>query len=262
MKNKSGSRSEDRGSSQKRSSGFPSLLDPRSSILNFLSSILLLAAGLLFASAAQGGAQIYTPLSASVRGVLHRSVSDQAAPKLAFASQQEAETWLNSMSKRLEKRIPDADYRMDFLRTMHYEATRAGLDPKMVLGLIEVESGFRKYAVSRAGARGYMQVMPFWVKEIGGRGHNLFHLRTNLRYGCTILRHYLDMERGDLFRALGRYNGSLGKPGYPNLVRTAWHKYWDTTPKARDSLPAKADMPLSPHRAAISNDAMEIVEGL
>jgi soluble lytic murein transglycosylase-like protein len=109
---------------------------------------------------------------------------------------------------------------------VHYEATRAGLDPQLVLGLIEVESGFKKYAVSRVGARGYMQVMPFWVKYIGANDHNLFHLRTNLRYGCTILRHYVDIEKGDLYRALGRYNGSLGRPEYPNLVRAAWHNHW------------------------------------
>ncbi len=190
---------------------------------------LFLAFGLLFACVAHGGTQAYQPLSASVRGVLHRAVSDQAASKSAFASQQEADTWLFNMSRHLEKRIPDAAYRMDFLKTVHYEAKRAGLDPQLVLGLIEVESGFRKYAVSSAGARGYMQVMPFWVREIGASGQNLFHLSTNLRYGCTILRHYLDMENGDLYRALGRYNGSLGMPEYPNMVRAAWHKYWDTT---------------------------------
>jgi soluble lytic murein transglycosylase-like protein len=109
---------------------------------------------------------------------------------------------------------------------VHYEATRAGLDPQLVLGLIEVESSFNKYAVSNSGARGYMQVMPFWVKEIGTKGQNLFHLRVNLRYGCAILRHYLDMENGNLFRALGRYNGTLGKSGYPNLVRAAWRNHW------------------------------------
>jgi len=185
----------------------------------------LLVGGLLFASAAHAGGQAEEALSASVRGVLHRAVSDQAAPKPVFTSRQEADFWLNEMSRRLEKRIPDAEYRMDFLNTVYYEANRAGLDPQMVLGLIEVESGFRKYAVSRGGARGYMQVMPFWVREIGASGQNLFHLRTNLRYGCTILRHYLDMEKGDLYRALGRYNGSLGSPEYPNLVRAAWHKY-------------------------------------
>ena len=186
----------------------------------------LCLAGLLFACGASAGAQVYVPLSASVRAVMQRSVSDQAAPKLAFATQYEADVWLNEMSRRLQKRIPDAEFRHDFLSTVHYEATRAGLDPQLVLGLIEVESGFKKYAVSRVGARGYMQVMPFWVKEIGATGQNLFHLRVNLRYGCTILRHYLDIEKGDLYRALGRYNGSLGRPEYPNLVRAAWHNNW------------------------------------
>ena len=185
-----------------------------------------LVAGLLLTCTAQGGAQIYQPLSASVRSVLHRVVSDQASSETAFSSQQEADIWLSTMSARLEKSIPNATNRMDFLKTVHYEATRAGLDPQLVLGLIEVESGFRKYAVSKAGARGYMQVMPFWTKEIGSSQHNLFHLRTNLRYGCTILRHYLDMENGSLYRALGRYNGSLGKPDYPNLVKSAWQGRW------------------------------------
>lgn len=183
-------------------------------------------AGLCFAAAAQAGAQREELLSASVRSMMQRAVADQAAPKLAFSSQQEAQLWLDEMSQRLAKKIPDAEYRFDFLSTVHYEATRAGLDPHLVLGLIEVESGFRKYAVSKAGARGYMQVMPFWMKSIGVHDHNLFHLRTNLRFGCTILRHYLDIEKGDLYRALGRYNGSLGKPEYPNLVKAAWHKHW------------------------------------
>lgn len=138
----------------------------------------------------------------------------------------EAADWLGEMSRRLEKRIPNRDYRIDLLRSVHYEATRAGLDPQLVLGLIQVESAFRKYAVSSAGARGYMQVMPFWLKVIGSPEDSLFDLRTNLRYGCTILRHYLDIEKGDLYRALGRYNGSLGKAEYPNLVRAAWQNHW------------------------------------
>jgi soluble lytic murein transglycosylase-like protein len=183
-------------------------------------------AGVLLILSTVADAQVYKPLSASVRTVLHHSVSDQGAPKLAFATQYEADVWLMEMSRRLQNRLPDAEYRIDFLKTVHYEATRAGLDPQLVLGLIEVESGFKKYAVSRVGARGYMQVMPFWVREIGTSDHNLFHPRINLRYGCTILRHYLDIERGNLYRALGRYNGSLGKPGYPNLVRAAWRKNW------------------------------------
>lgn len=188
--------------------------------------LALSLAGLLFACAAQAGGQIYMPLSASVRTVMQRSVNDLAAPKLAFASQHEADFWLNEMSRRLQKKLPDAIFRMDFLKTVHYEATRAGLDPELVLGLIEVESGFNKYAISRVGARGYMQVMPFWTKEIGTKEQNLFHLRVNLRYGCTILRYYLDLEKGNLYRALGRYNGTLGKPEYPNLVRAAWHNHW------------------------------------
>lgn len=183
-------------------------------------------AGTLYVQTAWAGAQIYTPLSASVRAVMQRSVSDKATPKLAFETQYEADFWLSEMSRRMQKRIPDAKKRMGFLRTVHYEATRAGLDPELVLGLIQVESAFNKYAVSRVGARGFMQVMPFWVKELGTKEHNLFHLRTNLRYGCTILRHYLDIEKGNLFRALGRYNGSLGKSKYPNLVRAAWRKNW------------------------------------
>jgi soluble lytic murein transglycosylase-like protein len=186
----------------------------------------LVAAGLCFAINAQAGTQREERLSASVRSMMQHAVSDQAAPKLAFSSQQEAQLWLDEMSQRLAKRIPDANDRFDLLSTVHYEATRAGLDPHMVLGLIEVESGFRKYAVSKSGARGYMQVMPFWTKSIGEKSQDLFHLRTNLRYGCTILRHYLDQEKGDLYRALGRYNGSLGRPEYPNLVKAAWHKHW------------------------------------
>lgn len=181
---------------------------------------------LLFSSLAFAGAQIYEPLSASVRAVMQKAVSDKASPRLAFVSEAEAKAWLDEMSRRLGDRIPDAKTRKDFLTTAHYEATRAGLDPQLVLGLIQVESRFRKYAVSKAGARGYMQVMPFWVKEIGAREHNLFHLRTNLRYGCTILRYYLDKENGDLFRALGRYNGSLGQSNYPNRVVRTWISQW------------------------------------
>lgn len=181
---------------------------------------------LLFSASAFAGAQKYEPLSASVRAALSRAISDQAPPRSSFLDSLDAIDWLTEMSQRLEKRITDRESRLEFLRAVHYEATRAGLDPQLVLGLIQVESGFKKYAVSSAGARGFMQVMPFWIKVIGHNDDNLFHLRTNLRYGCTILRHYLDIENGDLFRALGRYNGSLGKAEYPNLIRSAWHKQW------------------------------------
>jgi len=181
-------------------------------------------------TAALAGAQKYEPLSASVQAALSKSVADARPQVSSFKSPLEAADWLAAMSQRLEKRIPDRDYRIDLLRSIHYEATRAGLDPQLVLGLVQVESGFRKYAVSSAGARGYMQVMPFWVKLIGRADDSLFEMRTNLRYGCTILRHYLDIEKGDLFRALGRYNGSLGRPEYPNLVRGAWQRQWSYEP--------------------------------
>ena len=173
------------------------------------------------------GEQQYEPLSASVQAVLHRSVADRASARLTFASQAEGAAWLVDMSRRLEKHIPDDVTRQDFLVTVQYEASRAGLDPQLVLGVIQVESKFRKYAVSKAGARGYMQVMPFWTKLIGDGNQNLFNLRTNFRYGCTILRHYLDIERGDTFRALARYNGTLGKSRYPDNVLRAWTTDWD-----------------------------------
>jgi len=187
---------------------------------------LIAALLLCSASAAFAGAQKYEPLSASVQGALHKAVSDSRPSVSSFRNPLDAADWLGEMSRRLEKRIPSREYRIDLLRSVHYEATRAGLDPQLVLGLMQIESGFRKYAVSSAGARGYMQVMPFWVKLIGRPDDSLFDLRTNLRYGCTILRHYLDIEKGDLYRALGRYNGSLGKPEYPNMVRAAWQSQW------------------------------------
>ena len=189
---------------------------------------LALLLGCAFAmQACLAGEQQYEPLSASVQAVLHRSVADRASPRLTFESQAEGAAWLADMSRRLEKHIPDDIARHDFLVTVQYEATRAGLDPQLVLGVIQVESKFRKYAVSKAGARGYMQVMPFWTKLIGDGKQNLFNLRTNLRYGCTILRHYLAIERGDTFRALARFNGTLGKSHYPDNVLRAWAGNWD-----------------------------------
>lgn len=187
---------------------------------------------LTIASAVQAGGQREEPLANSVRATMQKSVSDSASPTLVFNTPEEGAAWLAEMSARLQKRLPDTAYREDFLKSVHYEATRAGLDPQLVLGLIHIESAFKKYAVSSVGARGYMQVMPFWVKSIGTPDQNLFHLRLNLRYGCTILRHYLDIERGDLYRALGRYNGSLGKPKYPNLVVGTMRKHWQYTPAA------------------------------
>ena len=187
---------------------------------------LAVAALAVWAPLVFAGNQKYEPLSTSVQAALHQAISDQATPFLAFGSVEEARAWLNAMSKKFERRMPDQRAREEFLVTVHYEARRAGLDPQLVLGLIQVESNFRKYSVSSAGARGFMQVMPFWTRTIGTSEHNLFHLRTNLRYGCVILRFYLDIENGDLFRALGRYNGSLGRPEYPTAVFEAMNRNW------------------------------------
>ena len=182
-------------------------------------------------TAARAGAQIEEALAANVQNSLHRSVSDYPAPHLVFATDVEGLAWLADMSSRLAAKIPDWPTRRDFLVTVQYEAARAGLDPQLVLGLIQQESNFRKYAVSSAGARGYMQVMPFWLREIGTAEHDLFTLRTNLRYGCTILRYYLDLENGDLYRALGRYNGSLGRAEYPSAVLASMQRWlWSPAP--------------------------------
>ena len=184
---------------------------------------------ILLPALALAGAQKEEELSASVQTAMQRSISDSAEPRLIFANPNDGQVWLAEMSRRLQKRIPDELVRKKLLTAIHYEATRAGLDPQLVMGLIHVESGFNRYAISSVGARGLMQVMPFWVRQIGTREHNLFDIHTNLRFGCTILRHYLDIEKGDLFRALGRYNGSLGKAEYPNMVHGAWkaHYSWD-----------------------------------
>jgi soluble lytic murein transglycosylase-like protein len=181
---------------------------------------------LQFAGDARAGAQIYEPLAESVQAGLHASIADRPAPQHGFSNSIEAVNWLTEMSHRLERKIPSFSTRLDFLRTVHFEATRTGLDPQLVLALIQIESNFRKYAISRSGARGYMQVMPFWVDLVGKKGDNLFSLRTNLRYGCVILRHYIEVERGDLVRALARYNGSMGRTEYSNSVLSAWRGSW------------------------------------
>lgn len=187
------------------------------------------------------GPQQYEPMSASVRSALAAAVADdRSAPEPRFVSVQEKVDWLAALSERLPRKWkPDPRQRVEFLKSVRYEAQRAGLDPHLVLGLIEVESYFRRYAVSHAGARGYMQVMPFWTRVIGnGDSSALFDMRTNLRYGCAILRHYIDIERGDLFRALGRYNGSLGRAKYPNLVLRAWKKWERAAAAAQPARPA------------------------
>ena len=178
---------------------------------------------------AHAGSQVEEPLADAVRSALAAAVADAAPPKPRFDNVDDRLAylrWHGTASERLKRRKAEHHTRIEFLETVWYESRRAGLETPLVLGLIQVESGFRKYAISRAGARGYMQVMPFWARLIGdGDARRLFHLQTNLRFGCVILRHYLDRERGDLFLALGRYNGSRGKAEYPNLVfgaRRAW----------------------------------------
>ena len=172
---------------------------------------------------ALAGAQQYELLSASVRTTLSLAVNDRATVDMA---DMDTRAWVRAMTPRVEGHFPDEETARRFLALTRYEAMRAGLDPQLVLALIDVESQFRKYAVSRSGARGLMQVMPFWLQEIGRPGQDLFPERTNLRYGCTILRYYLDREHGNLYNALGRYNGSLGQADYPNRVLKAWKARW------------------------------------
>ena len=190
--------------------------------------------GLLSLAAPQAwaGKQAEEPLIDSVRTALSRAVANTAPPIPEFTDMEprlKYLRWLGEMSDRLKKKKPDTQTRQEFLQTVWYESKRAGLDVSLVLGLIQVESGFRKHAISIAGARGYMQVMPFWARVIGdGDAEKLFHMQTNLRFGCLILRHYLEREKGDLYMALGRYNGSRGKPEYPNAV-FACQKLWEFT---------------------------------
>ena len=166
-------------------------------------------------------------MSANVGSSLQRALADTAVTRTAFRNPADEAAWLQEMSSRLAKRMPDETERMEFLTTLHWEASRAGVDPQLMLGLIQIVSGFQKYKVSPVGARGYAQVMPFWTKAIGSPDHNLFQLRTNLRYGTLILRHYIDLEHGDLYLALGHYNGTRGQPEFPTLVVGAWKKHWD-----------------------------------
>jgi soluble lytic murein transglycosylase-like protein len=179
---------------------------------------------------AWAGAQVEEPLADAVRTALAASVADAAPPRPRFDAVEDRLAylkWLGVASERLKRRKSDAHARLEFLEAAWYESRRAGLETALVLGLIQVESGFRKYAISSAGARGYMQVMPFWARLIGdGDPRRLFHLQTNLRFGCVILRHYLQRERGDLFLALGRYNGSRGKAEYPKRVFGA-RRQWE-----------------------------------
>ena len=186
---------------------------------------------------ALAGAQIEEPLIDSVRTALSSAIQNKAPPIPEFGNTEARMAylrWLGSMSERLKKKLTDWPTREEFLQTVWYEARRSGLDVSLVMGLVQVESNFRKFAVSSAGARGYMQVMPFWTRVIGDSDPSkLFHMQTNLRFGCVILRHYLDREQGDLFMTLGRYNGSRGRAPYPDAV-FANQRLWTFKDRAAD----------------------------
>jgi len=191
--------------------------------------VLAVSAGILSAPFGFAGNQKEEALADAVRLALSHAIQDARPPKPAFSNPSDRaayDNWHATMSSRLKRKLPDEMHRREFLETAWYEARRAGLDPGLVLGLIQVESAYRKYAVSIVGARGYMQVMPFWTNVIGDSDRRkLFNMQTNLRYGCAILRMYLDLEGGNLYMALGRYNGSRGRPEYPNAVLSAWNKW-------------------------------------
>ena len=187
-----------------------------------LGPLLAMPASLLLPPNAHAGGQLEEPLIDSVRTALSSAIANKAPPIPEFRdteSRLKYLRWLTSMSQRLMKKKPELQIRQEFLQAVWYESKRAGLDITLVMGLIQVESNFRKFAVSPVGARGYMQVMPFWTRVIGdGDAGKLFHMQTNLRFGCVILRHYLDREKGDVFLGLGRYNGSRGRAPYPDAV--------------------------------------------
>ena len=193
----------------------------------------LLPSLLLFSEQSQAGAQIEEPMMDSVRIALRAAVHNSYPPIPEFKNTEsylKYLRWLGEMSDRLKPKKRDFQTRKEFLQTVWYESKRAGLDTALVLGLIQVESNFRKYAISWVGARGYMQIMPFWLRvlaEDDGKRNtsHLFNMQTNIRFGCVILRHYLDRERGDLFLGLGRYNGSRGKAAYPDAVLGAKRKW-------------------------------------
>jgi soluble lytic murein transglycosylase-like protein len=191
--------------------------------------LTLVLAAWLAAGAAFAGNQKEEAIADSVRTALANAIKDTRPPQPTFrdpAARARYQQWLAQMSDRLKRKLPDDQVRLEFLQTAWYESTRSGLDPGLVLGLIQVESAYRKYAVSMVGARGYMQVMPFWTGVVGDSDRSkLFQMQANLRYGCAILRMYLDMEGGNLYLALGRYNGSRGQPQYPNAVLAAWKKW-------------------------------------
>lgn len=202
-------------------SALPTIPMPERRWLLASGAALLIAPDILFA-----GTQREETLSDDVASVMRGAINNVNPARLVFTNPKDGERWLNDMSARLARFVSSPAERRRLLVNIQYESTRAGLDTQLILGLIQVESAFRQYAISNVGARGLMQVMPFWKNHIGQPSHNLFDIRTNLRYGCTILRHYRNRENGDMVRALARFNGSLGSNKYPNAVLGAWRNMW------------------------------------
>ncbi|WP_370263305.1 transglycosylase SLT domain-containing protein [Limnobacter sp.] len=191
----------------------------------------------LVGSVGASASQQYEPMADHVRLALRQALaSGDVSPRPLFESAEHRIHWLGEMSRRLARRVPNFEERLELIKTIRYEAQRAGLDPQLVFALIEVESNFNAQARSHAGALGLMQVMPFWTDVLSrGSASELLEPRINVRYGCLILRHYLDIEKGNLDRALGRYNGSLGKMTYPNLVYDRLDRNWQYQAPAGNS---------------------------
>lgn len=189
-------------------------------------ALVLFLAGAAASTTTMNAALGASPKGGTIDPVLRELLKEAASQSDSFGDRFEAQVWLADMSQRLAAKIPDPRFRLELLKHVHYEATRAGLVPELVLAVIEVESNFDPWAISPAGAQGLMQIMPFWLKEIGRPGDSLFRVRTNLRLGCTILRYYLDKEGGNLWRALARYGGDRQGHRYPAMVNRAWQTRW------------------------------------
>jgi len=190
--------------------------------LTALLASLLMLAGLVVSEELVAAPASRVEVDEELRAVLQQAVDDPAS----FSDRFEAEVWLIDMSGRLTRKMPQPADRIYFLRLLHFEATRARLPAEVVLALVDVESNFNRWAISEVGAQGYMQVMPFWLKEVGRPADNLFRPEINLRMGCAILRYYLDKERGNLLKALARYNGSIGRRTYTDKVFKALRVRW------------------------------------
>ncbi len=185
---------------------------------------------ILFSNTIWAATQEKEILAPDIALSMHNNILNSVQPHLVFSDEEKAKAWLNDMSSRLKKIVPDEFFRKEYLTIIQYEATRAGLDPQLILSIITVESKFKKYAISNSGAEGLMQVMPFWQAQLGLQNQSLFDPKTNVRFGCSILRYYIQKEHGNLAKALARYNGSIGQAWYPQLVFATYRAYWQPYP--------------------------------